>query len=85
MVTEVIIYRNPLEQAFWHSMMNGGAWIFLAVIALGVMYVAIFANLEKILRRHTKMPYWKVSKVCHWVSVVSVLVAAVGMHFYNIG
>lgn len=35
---EVIVYRNPAEAAFWHSMANGGFVTFL--IFAGVMLVS---------------------------------------------
>jgi hypothetical protein len=48
---EVIVYRNPVEAAFWHSMSNGGALIFLM---FGVMMFIYFIALYYIINKFSK-------------------------------
>lgn len=46
---EIIVYRNPAEAAFWHSMMNGGFTVFVmfACIML-VSFLILFFGITKI-------------------------------------
>ena len=39
---EIIVYRNPAEAAFWHSMSNGG---FITFVIFGGVMLCMFAIL----------------------------------------
>ena len=47
-MTEVIVYRNPLEAAMWRGLMDGS---FLPVIAGIIVFFCVFLLLNKILNR----------------------------------
>jgi hypothetical protein len=46
---EVIVYRNPAEAAFWHSMANGGFMTFVLFgVVMLISFIIFFYTLEKI-------------------------------------
>lgn len=46
--TSIIVYRNPLEQAFWES--DAGAWIALIVLA-AIALIAVAAGINWLVNR----------------------------------
>ena len=46
---EIIVYRNPAEAAFWHSMSNGGFFTFLLFgVAMLVSFLVLYFGITKI-------------------------------------
>lgn len=72
MTTEVIVYRNPGEQAFWNLMMSGEALpLILGVIAAFAVFYFYAIKTEKLSRRFTRNQV----DVMNWVAVfVSIFV-----------
>jgi len=81
---EIIIYRNPAEAAFWNSMSNGGAVVFLAVIALGIFWALAYSLTEKVAKVFNKNRFESTS-ICMWVSNLSTAALAAFLHFSYIG
>lgn len=52
-MTEIIMYRNPLEAAVWGALMNGdgsGVMIFLFVLAMGLLWAGVYVGYERVCR-----------------------------------
>ena len=81
---EIIVYRNPLEAAFWNSMSNGGALIFLIVLMIGVFWVFVYLLTEKNARAFNKGMRDTYS-ICMWVSNLSTAALVAFLHFSYIG
>ena len=84
------MYRNPLEAAVWQSLMSpdGGA-IFLAVIALGVMWALTYVLLEKAWMAYARncvhypnRPGW--IRNLTWTTSGIILLVAVALHLWNL-
>lgn len=78
----IIVYRNPVEAAFWDIMLNGGGLqVFLVVIALGVQFVVLHSLIEKILHKTTKLG-WRANQVATNLSAVLVVLTAIAILFF---
>lgn len=76
-LTQVIVYRNPLEAMFWNSMMNGsGVLVFLTVIGLGVSFVLLYKIAEYALG-FTKIDWKKRQSYSMRFSTVAVCIMTV--------
>ena len=55
MTTEVIVYRNPGEQAFWNLMMSGEALPLIVGLVAGAAFFIFYATkTERLSRRLTR-------------------------------
>jgi hypothetical protein len=83
-MTEVIVYRNPMEAMFWNSMMNGGAAIFFFVIFAVLFWAVVFSRSHKLILKHTKQTFKQAEQTALWVSGIATAVLVAAAHFYNI-
>ena len=51
----VIVYRNPLEQMFWESMLGGGAIVFFVIIGAAILGVLTYVWLDKIIANERRV------------------------------
>ncbi len=50
---EIIVYRNPLEAAFWNAFMSsGGAFLILAVIISGLLTSIADSVMQSFIKKH---------------------------------
>ena len=56
--TQIIVYRNPLEQMFWSFFMSNAWLIFLFVINAAVVYSAMIV-MDIIIRRDKQKTFYK--------------------------
>lgn len=55
MTTEIIVYQNPAQQAFWSLMMSGEAVPLIVGLVAGAAFFVFYAiNTEKLSRRLTR-------------------------------
>lgn len=48
---EIIVYRNPVEAAFWHAIMDGSAFpVIVGVLVFFAAFLGINALLERVSR-----------------------------------
>lgn len=47
MQDSIIVYRNPMEKAFWESMQNGGALVFVSFIVTAIFVTWAICQLDK--------------------------------------
>lgn len=56
MTTEIIVYRNPLEQAFWNGLMDGGPVLFPIIMAI-VVGIAVLVFVDSWVRKYNTKRY----------------------------
>ena len=67
MTTEVIVYRNPGEQAFWNLMMSGEALpLILGVIAAFAVFYFYAIKIEKLFKGFTRNQM----DVINWIALI---------------
>lgn len=59
----VIVYRNPLEAAFWETMMNGGFFVFGAVVLIAVLGVMTYLGIDKLVSSE-----WRRARQYSWAT-----------------
>lgn len=69
----IIVYRNPMEQAFWETVMNGQ---FFPVIAAIIVFFVVLLTAHNLLERFNRPRAWN-SPVNGYVSLALGAVAAV--------
>lgn len=68
MTTEVIVYRNPAEQAFWNAMMSGDALPVIVGVICGFMFFFLYAiYTEKLSRRISRTGV----DIMNWVAFIA--------------
>lgn len=84
---EVIIYRNPLEAAFWHSMSSGeGLVVFATIIGLGILWTFTYVATEwltvrtahlagRIMQRHYRLQNYR-GTIALWMANIITAMAA---------
>lgn len=89
----IIVYRNPLEAAFWDSMMNGGFVVVLAVMAAALVSVGVYVQIEKLHQhayvkwRYTGRSYKAIATLYLHVGKISIacsLLFLYTLHLWNI-
>lgn len=78
---EIIVYRNPMEAAFWNSMSNGGAPIFFTAILLGIFWAVVYTIAEKLYDRLTIRSDREIGRYAMWTSNILTFSVAVFLHF----
>lgn len=73
---EVIIYRNPLEAAMWHGIMDSDFPIILFVVAMLIVSVSLFLLQDKFIGRK-----WWYVRNSDWFIAGTLLVSAVASYF----
>lgn len=67
---EIIVYRNPMEAAFWQMVMSGEAWPVMVAV---VVFFAVFLGLHHVLS--LKFGYARGRQVT-WFSLGTALIVA---------
>jgi hypothetical protein len=90
-MTEIIVYRTPLEAAIWHSFMDGGAIVWLVIMALGLLWAGTYVGYERLVRSYAMyrhQPVWKARPRWvpgpGWTATLVTVAAAIAIHLYNI-
>lgn len=74
MSDSIIVYRNPMEKAFWESMQNGN-FIYIAafVVVSAVVFLVVYLSLIKICK---KIGWRDCDTVCGLIAIVAAGAAA---------
>lgn len=81
MTNSIIVYRNPLEQAFWEGLMNSGT-LFPLIVGIVVFFI-VFSSLNSIGEKFTR----SFSKKRVYASNASLFISAsvaIGIIFYMV-
>jgi len=71
---EIIVYRNPVEAAFWHSIMGGDLFpIMVAMFVAVVTIVACCSVVNKFVPRNKQKVWINLSLVAGAVAAIAVL------------
>lgn len=80
----VIIYRNPLEAAFWESMMNSEASIFFFVIGVGIFWSIVAVQSQNLLLKKSSFGYKRAGKWSVWIASALTALMVIGAYLYSI-
>jgi hypothetical protein len=73
---EVIVYRNPMEAAMWHSIMSADFPYMLFTMLMFIVAVTLFALQDKYIGRK-----WWYSKFFNWFIGATLLVSGAASYF----
>jgi len=63
MTQSFIVYRNPLEQAFWEGVMNGDFFPFMVA---GVVFIVMVVVMNSIYDTFFSKHYYSRARKIHW-------------------
>lgn len=75
---EIIVYRNPAEAAFWHSMQSGAAFpVMMGCVAFFLVFVVFHRLGERVLRRQRRLTWNQVNERATYIAMAFGIVAAI--------
>jgi hypothetical protein len=79
--SSIIVYRNPAEQVFWESLMNGSNTlvIFVALSAFLFAFVATHLLLSRVVLRNAKVSWNAKNGVATWVAFGSASLLSIAL------
>lgn len=86
---EIIVYRNPLEAAMWHGIMDGSFFpVIVGVLVFFAVFLGLNALLEKIDRRlyrmRSRLSYDKVGGAYFSMFFAALIAFAVMYRMYSV-